>query len=111
MALLSFSASTTAPTAALRPTSSSSNVSTSSSSSSFRRSGVGCFLSPLSLNSSLCSKVRARRSMVVCMAPDEEKMTRRSPLDFPIVCFSRSLFTGLIFELWVVVVLESNFRV
>ncbi|KAL2455829.1 uncharacterized protein Fot_53922 [Forsythia ovata] len=25
-----------------------------------------------------------RRSWTVCMAPDEEKMTRRSPLDFPI---------------------------
>ncbi|KAK3028341.1 hypothetical protein RJ639_037803 [Escallonia herrerae] len=25
-----------------------------------------------------------RRSGLVCMAPDEEKMTRRSPLDFPI---------------------------
>ncbi|CAI9773615.1 unnamed protein product [Fraxinus pennsylvanica] len=25
-----------------------------------------------------------RRSWAVCMAPDEEKMTRRSPLDFPI---------------------------
>ncbi|GMQ08656.1 hypothetical protein CsSME_00052283 [Camellia sinensis var. sinensis] len=25
-----------------------------------------------------------RRSLVVCMAPEEEKMTRRSPLDFPI---------------------------
>ncbi|XP_059642211.1 uncharacterized protein LOC132284153 [Cornus florida] len=25
-----------------------------------------------------------RRSQVVCMAPEEEKMTRRSPLDFPI---------------------------
>ncbi|KAA8541808.1 hypothetical protein F0562_022960 [Nyssa sinensis] len=26
----------------------------------------------------------SRRSHVVCMAPEEEKMTRRSPLDFPI---------------------------
>ncbi|KAJ4953435.1 hypothetical protein NE237_030267 [Protea cynaroides] len=25
-----------------------------------------------------------RRNQVVCMAPEEEKMTRRSPLDFPI---------------------------
>ncbi|GMH15962.1 hypothetical protein Nepgr_017803 [Nepenthes gracilis] len=30
--------------------------------------GIGCF----------------RRAQVVCMAPEEEKMTRRSPLDFPI---------------------------
>ncbi|KAF8393359.1 hypothetical protein HHK36_021602 [Tetracentron sinense] len=28
--------------------------------------------------------VRHRRRQVVCMAPEEEKMTRRSPLDFPI---------------------------
>ncbi|KAK1300581.1 hypothetical protein QJS10_CPB13g00347 [Acorus calamus] len=29
--------------------------------------------------------IRTRRSSsVVCMAPEEEKMTRRSPLDFPI---------------------------
>ncbi|XP_020110912.1 lysine-specific demethylase 2A [Ananas comosus] len=27
---------------------------------------------------------RNGRSLVVCMAPEEEKMTRRSPLDFPI---------------------------
>ncbi|KAG1363185.1 hypothetical protein COCNU_11G000120 [Cocos nucifera] len=27
---------------------------------------------------------RGKRSPVVCMAPEEEKMTRRSPLDFPI---------------------------
>ncbi|CAL9122686.1 unnamed protein product [Musa textilis] len=27
---------------------------------------------------------RVRRNAVVCMAPEEEKMTRRSPLDFPI---------------------------
>ncbi|XP_047939782.1 RNA-binding region-containing protein 3-like [Salvia hispanica] len=30
------------------------------------------------------SSVRSMRSSVVAMAPDEEKMTRRSPLDFPI---------------------------
>ncbi|CAB4288486.1 unnamed protein product [Prunus armeniaca] len=27
---------------------------------------------------------RLRRTQVVCMAPDEEKLTRRNPLDFPI---------------------------
>eukprot|EP01018_Ginkgo_biloba_P015575 Gb_13759 [translate_table: standard] len=32
------------------------------------------------------------RRFVVCMAPDEEKMTRRSPLDFPIR-FERSIGT------------------
>ncbi|CAL9764680.1 unnamed protein product [Musa acuminata subsp. burmannicoides] len=30
---------------------------------------------------------RVRRNAVVCMAPEEEKMTRRSPLDFPIGSF------------------------
>ncbi|XP_010691314.1 uncharacterized protein LOC104904671 isoform X2 [Beta vulgaris subsp. vulgaris] len=34
--------------------------------------------------SSSTSNARARRSQIVCMAPEEEKMTRRSPLDFPI---------------------------
>ncbi|XP_041989521.1 RNA-binding region-containing protein 3-like [Salvia splendens] len=33
---------------------------------------------------SIPSSVRSMRSSVVAMAPDEEKMTRRSPLDFPI---------------------------
>uniref|UniRef100_A0A453P345 Uncharacterized protein n=1 Tax=Aegilops tauschii subsp. strangulata TaxID=200361 RepID=A0A453P345_AEGTS len=28
-------------------------------------------------------------SLVVCVAPDEEKITRRSPLDFPIVILLR----------------------
>lgn len=37
----------------------------------------------------------SRRSLVVGMAPEEEKMTRRSPLDFPIV--SASLFIYLSF--------------
>ncbi|KVI11597.1 splicing factor, arginine/serine-rich 19-like [Cynara cardunculus var. scolymus] len=27
---------------------------------------------------------RASASMVVCMAPDEERLTRRNPLDFPV---------------------------
>ncbi|CAI9767192.1 unnamed protein product [Fraxinus pennsylvanica] len=36
---------------------------------------------------SICARISTsghRRSWTVCMAPDEEKMTRRSPLDFPI---------------------------
>ncbi|KAG1359067.1 hypothetical protein COCNU_08G005130 [Cocos nucifera] len=41
-----------------------------------RRSRGGLLLSPL--------LQRVNRSLVVCMAPEEEKMTRRSPLDFPI---------------------------
>jgi hypothetical protein len=38
--------------------------------------------------SQVAAPVRRRRrwdALVVCMAPDEEKITRRSPLDFPIV--------------------------
>ncbi|KAL9664587.1 hypothetical protein QQ045_019992 [Rhodiola kirilowii] len=27
---------------------------------------------------------RRNQSLVVCMAPDEERLTRRNPLDFPI---------------------------
>ncbi|XP_010932056.1 uncharacterized protein [Elaeis guineensis] len=41
-----------------------------------QRSGGRLFLSPL--------LQRGNRSFVVCMAPEEEKITRRSPLDFPI---------------------------
>ncbi|XP_072982726.1 uncharacterized protein [Typha latifolia] len=41
-----------------------------------RTSNVLCLLPP---------RLRhGQRSLVVCMAPEEEKMTRRSPLDFPI---------------------------
>ncbi|XP_010927429.2 uncharacterized protein [Elaeis guineensis] len=41
-----------------------------------QRSGCGLLLPPL--------RQWGKRSLVVCMAPEEEKMTRRSPLDFPI---------------------------
>ncbi|XP_061993482.1 histone chaperone ASF1 [Rosa rugosa] len=37
-----------------------------------------------SVSSSASFASRRRRSHVVCMAPDEEKLTRRNPLDFPI---------------------------
>ncbi|XP_077237918.1 uncharacterized protein LOC143879425 [Tasmannia lanceolata] len=43
---------------------------------------------PITTKASLPSGVRRRNVIpplrVICMAPDEEKMTRRSPLDFPI---------------------------
>uniref|UniRef100_A0A2P2J564 Uncharacterized protein MANES_03G020200 n=1 Tax=Rhizophora mucronata TaxID=61149 RepID=A0A2P2J564_RHIMU len=46
----------------------------------------GCFVA------TICQKNYSRRRrqlFVVCMAPDEEQLTRRNPLDFPIVrpCF------------------------
>ncbi|KAJ0953878.1 hypothetical protein HanRHA438_Chr00c42g0857161 [Helianthus annuus] len=34
----------------------------------------------------------ASYSMIVCMAPDEEKLTRRNPLDFPVVSIYCYLF-------------------
>ncbi|KAK6153631.1 hypothetical protein DH2020_013270 [Rehmannia glutinosa] len=85
MALLTLSPSLSAyapKTSLLCPPSTSYNSSTSSSSS-----GTPSLLPPLK-----CSmKIRAikstrgrRRSWIVGMAPEEEKMTRRSPLDFPI---------------------------
>jgi len=37
------------------------------------------------------SPLRRSSRHVVRMAPDEEKLTRRSPLDFPIVSFSISI--------------------
>ncbi|XP_065046329.1 uncharacterized protein LOC103989853 [Musa acuminata AAA Group] len=40
-----------------------------------------CILLP---RATLPRRSRVRRNAVVCMAPEEEKMTRRSPLDFPI---------------------------
>ncbi|URE39747.1 hypothetical protein MUK42_13445 [Musa troglodytarum] len=41
----------------------------------------GClFLPPYSI----LQRSRRRRNGAICMAPEEEKMTRRSPLDFPI---------------------------
>ncbi|XP_074285313.1 uncharacterized protein LOC141610902 [Silene latifolia] len=54
-------------------------ASTSSSSSS---NSLRCCLT--SVNPMRLHRKTSRRSQVVCMAPDEEKMTRRSPLDFPI---------------------------
>ncbi|PWA46725.1 hypothetical protein CTI12_AA505570 [Artemisia annua] len=41
-------------------------------------------ISPVSSLSRCTSSARRTRSMIVCMAPDEEKLTRRNPLDFPV---------------------------
>ncbi|XP_019196901.1 PREDICTED: uncharacterized protein LOC109190768 [Ipomoea nil] len=87
MALLSLSLTST-PTAAML-----------SSSSSSATSSSGCFagpapcrppqtsafvvLPPLSFRYNVVSLNR-RKSQVVRMAPEDEKMTRRSPLDFPL---------------------------
>nr|GEU42625.1 hypothetical protein [Tanacetum cinerariifolium] len=48
------------------------------SSSSTRKLSISSF----SLRTS--SSDGRTRSMIVCMAPDEEKLTRRNPLDFPV---------------------------
>ncbi|KAG8379943.1 hypothetical protein BUALT_Bualt07G0142200 [Buddleja alternifolia] len=58
----------------------------SSSTKSFAASSsllppLNCFRRTLTVN---LTRFR-RRSWIVGMAPDEEKMTRRSPLDFPII--------------------------
>ncbi|XP_010254129.1 PREDICTED: uncharacterized protein LOC104595210 [Nelumbo nucifera] len=60
-----------------------SSSSASLSSSSFRHGPARCILAsmPLFLHRTV---IKPRRNQVVCMAPEEEKMTRRSPLDFPI---------------------------
>ena len=94
MASLCISVSTTVAVSSVRPLNSTSNVSTSSSFSGFgNQISFRSFLSPLSCTHHFCSVTsRDRRSQIVCMAPEEEKMTRRSPLDFPIVCLSLILF-------------------
>ena len=75
-------------------TSSTSSPSSSSSSSSSSSVGDACFVRyrcsiPMFDSQRVVSthRLRAKRQ-VVRMAPDEEKLTRRNPLDFPIVCLS-----------------------
>ncbi|URE13425.1 hypothetical protein MUK42_21852 [Musa troglodytarum] len=46
---------------------------------------------------------RVRRNAVVCMAPEEEKMTRRSPLDFPIGSYPYMSPEKLAREWWLLV--------
>ncbi|KDP33663.1 hypothetical protein JCGZ_07234 [Jatropha curcas] len=75
------------------PPKSAAGVASSSSSSSPSCHGCRCslvFSTPIfgsgrmiSSTSSNTSRSR-RQKQVVCMAPDEEKLTRRNPLDFPI---------------------------
>ncbi|KAK8597810.1 hypothetical protein V6N13_095207 [Hibiscus sabdariffa] len=55
--------------------------STSSSSTSTGRGGR-CYLAFMICNGR--QRTRRMRHHVVCMAPEEEKLTRRNPLDFPI---------------------------
>lgn len=55
--------------------------------------GSGCLIS----STANTNRSRRRRG-VVCMAPDEEKLTRRNPLDFPIVRVSFILFN---FTFWI----------
>ncbi|GAB4850187.1 hypothetical protein Ancab_039899 [Ancistrocladus abbreviatus] len=90
------SASTTATatvSSSFSPPSTSSSC--SSTSSDFRRCSFSCsgsFMPYLSRRPSVPNTAAARAEFrrrlsaprVVCMAPEEEKITRRSPLDFPI---------------------------
>ncbi|XP_020966246.1 uncharacterized protein LOC107618852 isoform X3 [Arachis ipaensis] len=77
---------TTTTALLLPPPSSSSSVNKSSSFHNFRVPFTVhcCSLSPIPLSHRF-------HSLRVRMAPEEEKMTRRSPLDFPIVCSFISL--------------------
>ncbi|XP_050217066.1 uncharacterized protein LOC126667953 [Mercurialis annua] len=90
--------STSKPLLLLPPTTSAAAVASSSSSSSFYSSpscnGCRCSLlsfAPMFGSGRLISfasngnkRSCRRQKQVVCMAPDEEKLTRRNPLDFPI---------------------------
>ncbi|EYU21531.1 hypothetical protein ABFS82_09G104100 [Erythranthe guttata] len=75
---LSFSLPASTPKAAMF-------LAPSSTSTSFMASSSNALplLPPLNSVQTRLSRGR-RRSGIVAMAPDEEKMTRRSPLDFPI---------------------------
>ncbi|KAL9304473.1 hypothetical protein ACSQ67_021736 [Phaseolus vulgaris] len=62
-----------------------SSSSSSSSSSSLSSSSSSHFASPFIVGFRALTPLPRLRRHLVRMAPDEEKMTRRSPLDFPIV--------------------------
>lgn len=84
------------------------SVAASSSETQKRLSFVRkCFAGAVQVRVSMLPNcIRGRmRSGVVCMAPDEEKITRRSPLDFPIVR-SSSLFSYII--AFSIIILSSN---
>ncbi|THU51378.1 hypothetical protein C4D60_Mb06t30400 [Musa balbisiana] len=59
-----------------------------------------CILLP---RPTLPRRSRVRRNAVVCMAPEEEKMTRHSPLDFPIGSFPYMSPEKLAREWWLLV--------
>ncbi|CAK9185676.1 unnamed protein product [Ilex paraguariensis] len=94
MAVLSISLSQPSPTsmaALLGPSSSSSSSSITSTSSSSRigrqnicRSQSIPLMPYLTFRRQSITRSLRRRPQIVRMAPEEEKMTRRSPLDFPI---------------------------
>lgn len=69
-------------------------VSSSSTSHSFCVRGCRCsFPNRPIANSNLIIGRRRTGRLVVRMAPEEEKLTRRNPLDFPIVTFSLSFIS------------------
>ncbi|KAJ6355565.1 ARGININE/SERINE-RICH-LIKE SPLICING FACTOR [Salix viminalis] len=74
--------STSKPLAAPPKSAGRTTSSASSSSSRFKSQFCGCFVAGRLVCSG--SRKQKKQMQVVCMAPDEEKLTRRSPLDFPI---------------------------
>lgn len=87
MALLSLSFSLTTSTP-IRKTSllvSSPNPTSTTSSTWTTSLNTHALLPPFRRARALNLTRGGSRSLVVCMAPEEERMTRRSPLDFPIV--------------------------
>jgi hypothetical protein len=78
--------STSKPLAAPPKSAGRTTASASSSSSCFKSQFCGWFLAGRLVCSG--SRKQKKQMQVVSMAPDEEKLTRRSPLDFPIVLLS-----------------------
>ncbi|KAI5556862.1 hypothetical protein POPTR_018G079700v4 [Populus trichocarpa] len=74
--------STSKPLAAPPKSAGRTTASASSSSSCFKSQFCGWFLAGRLVCSG--SRKQKKQMQVVSMAPDEEKLTRRSPLDFPI---------------------------
>ncbi|KAG6739634.1 hypothetical protein POTOM_057236 [Populus tomentosa] len=74
--------STSKPLAAPPKSAGRTTASASSSSSCFKSQFCGCFVAGRLVCSG--SRKQKKQMQVVSMAPDEEKLTRRSPLDFPI---------------------------
>lgn len=108
MASICLSICSTSKPLVVPPTSSAAIASSSSSSPSCN--GCRCsfpFSTPMFgpgrliySTASINSNRSRRQKQVVCMAPEEEKLTRRNPLDFPIVRFSLHYIFILNYLFW-----------